>query len=195
VRDYQCSVVCAFLFTLTASNDADRFAPPVTAMPAAQASGRDKVEMGDLLLSFLWSYEPCLSPVGLPVEAVRWQNRECARHRSHVIAWRRDDRPRPHGDGRIHVPARVELDHSRVVSARREWWRTHDSVPARRRDSWFPPLWFRAVGLAAALITAGERPSRSGREHDRRRSIRRRVDRWEMSRNVARSVADSHNGE
>jgi ACS family glucarate transporter-like MFS transporter len=60
--------VCAFLFTLTAINYADRVALSVAATPVAQEFGLDKVEMGYLLSSFLWAYVLCLIPVGLLVD-------------------------------------------------------------------------------------------------------------------------------
>ncbi len=60
--------VCAFLFTLTAINYADRVALSVAATPVAQEFGLDKVHMGYLLSSFLWAYVLCLIPVGLLVD-------------------------------------------------------------------------------------------------------------------------------
>src|SRR5271156_6807253 len=60
--------VCAFLFTLTAINYADRVALSVAATPVAREFGLDKVEMGYLLSSFLWTYVLCLIPVGLLVD-------------------------------------------------------------------------------------------------------------------------------
>ena len=68
MRNYRRIWVCAFLFTLTAINYADRVALSVAATPVAQEFGLDKVEMGYLLSSFLWAYVFCLIPVGLLVD-------------------------------------------------------------------------------------------------------------------------------
>src|SRR5665213_1348010 len=68
MRNYRRIWVCAFLFTLTAINYADRVALSVAATPVAQEFGLDKVQMGYLLSSFLWTYVLCLIPVGLLVE-------------------------------------------------------------------------------------------------------------------------------
>jgi len=68
MRDLRRIWVCAFLFTLTAINYADRVALSVAATPVAQEFGLDKVEMGYLLSSFLWVYVFCLIPVGLLVD-------------------------------------------------------------------------------------------------------------------------------
>ncbi len=68
MRNYRRAWVCAFLFSLTAINYADRVALSVAATPVAQEFGLDKVEMGYLLSSFLWAYVFCLIPVGLLVD-------------------------------------------------------------------------------------------------------------------------------
>ncbi|MGD0433226.1 MAG: MFS transporter, partial [Acetobacteraceae bacterium] len=68
MRNYRRIWVCAFLFTLTAINYADRVALSVAATPVAREFGLDKVEMGYLLSSFLWAYVLCLIPVGLLVD-------------------------------------------------------------------------------------------------------------------------------
>src|SRR5580692_12330423 len=68
MRGYRRIWVCAFLFTLTSINYADRVALSVAATPVAQEFGLDKVEMGFLLSSFLWVYVFCLIPVGLLVD-------------------------------------------------------------------------------------------------------------------------------
>jgi MFS family permease len=68
MRNYRRAWVCAFLFTLTAINYADRVALSVAATPVAQEFGLDKVQMGYLLSSFLWVYVFCLIPVGLLVD-------------------------------------------------------------------------------------------------------------------------------
>ena len=68
MRNHRRLWVCAFLFTLTAINYADRVALSVAATPIAQEFGLDKVEMGYLLSSFLWAYVLCLIPVGLLVD-------------------------------------------------------------------------------------------------------------------------------
>ena len=68
MRNYRRIWICAFLFTLTAINYADRVALSVAATPIAKEFGLDKVEMGYLLSSFLWAYVLCLIPVGLLVD-------------------------------------------------------------------------------------------------------------------------------
>jgi ACS family glucarate transporter-like MFS transporter len=68
VRDYRRVIVCAFLFTLTDINYADRVALSAAAAPEAREFALDKVEMGCLLSSFLWGYVDCLIPVGLLVD-------------------------------------------------------------------------------------------------------------------------------
>ncbi len=68
MRGYRRIWICAFLFTLTAINYADRVALSVAATPVAQEFGLDKVQMGYLLSSFLWAYVFCLIPVGLLVD-------------------------------------------------------------------------------------------------------------------------------
>jgi ACS family glucarate transporter-like MFS transporter len=68
MRNHRRVWVCAFLFTLTAINYADRVALSVAATPVAQEFGLDKVQMGYLLSSFLWAYVLCLIPVGLLVD-------------------------------------------------------------------------------------------------------------------------------
>jgi ACS family glucarate transporter-like MFS transporter len=68
MRNHRRIWVCAFLFTLTAINYADRVALSVAATPVAQEFGLNKVEMGYLLSSFLWVYVFCLIPVGLLVD-------------------------------------------------------------------------------------------------------------------------------
>jgi ACS family glucarate transporter-like MFS transporter len=68
MRNYRRIWVCAFLFTLTAINYADRVALSVAATPVAQEFGLSKVEIGYLLSSFLWAYVLCLIPVGLLVD-------------------------------------------------------------------------------------------------------------------------------
>jgi len=68
MRNYRRAWVCAFLFTLTAINYADRVALSVAATPVAKEFGLDKVQMGYLLSSFLWAYVFCLIPVGLLVD-------------------------------------------------------------------------------------------------------------------------------
>src|ERR1700685_495887 len=68
MRDFRRIWVCAFVFTLTSINYADRVALSVAATPVAQEFGLDKVEMGYLLSSFLWAYVFCLIPVGLLVD-------------------------------------------------------------------------------------------------------------------------------
>jgi ACS family glucarate transporter-like MFS transporter len=68
MRNYRRIWICAFLFTLTAINYADRVALSVAATPVAQEFGLSKVEMGYLLSSFLWAYVLCLIPVGLLVD-------------------------------------------------------------------------------------------------------------------------------
>src|ERR1700722_5568319 len=68
MRNHRRIWVCAFLFTLTAINYADRVALSVAATPVAQEFGLSKVAMGYLLSSFLWVYVFCLIPVGLLVD-------------------------------------------------------------------------------------------------------------------------------
>jgi ACS family glucarate transporter-like MFS transporter len=68
MRNHRRLFVCAFLFTLTAINYADRVALSVAATPVAREFGLDKAEMGWLLSSFLWAYVLCLIPVGLLVD-------------------------------------------------------------------------------------------------------------------------------
>ena len=60
--------VCAFLFTLTTINYADRVALSVAATPVRTEFGLSQVQMGYLLSSFLWTYVFCLIPVGLLVD-------------------------------------------------------------------------------------------------------------------------------
>src|ERR1019366_5135763 len=68
MQNYRRIWVCAFLFTLTAINYADRVALSVAVTPVAQEFGLSKVEVGYLLSSFLWAYVFCLIPVGLLVD-------------------------------------------------------------------------------------------------------------------------------
>lgn len=68
MRHYRRLWVCAFLFTLTSINYADRVALSVAAKPVSDEFGLDKVQMGYLLSSFLWAYVLCLIPVGLLVD-------------------------------------------------------------------------------------------------------------------------------
>jgi MFS family permease len=60
--------VCAFLFTLTTINYADRVALSVAAKPVSIEFGLNPVQMGYLFSSFLWCYLLCLIPVGMLVD-------------------------------------------------------------------------------------------------------------------------------